>query len=107
MACSCSPSTPSAAIGTARALSRTIYVPAGQTQQIAEVSTTRRSCLVANQGTVTIVVGYGPDRPVDGGGPGVEVLPGQSLQVSTTDSVTVLNTSTTTAAKVAYVEEVA
>lgn len=107
MTCTCqngTPSTASTAIGTTRALSRTVFVGAGKVVQVAGTSATRRSCTVVNQSADNIWVSYGQDQPVAGGGPGIQVGPGQSLKVDTTDAVLVLNPAAATA-QVGYIEE--
>lgn len=70
---------------------RTVYVPAGAVVEVDGSNPTRRSALVVNQSAGAIVVGFGSTPPIEGGGPGVQLLPGQSISVNTTAAVQVLN----------------
>lgn len=92
-------------VGSRTAKSETYYLTPGQLLVIDGKDLNRRSALVVNQGSVDVVVSFGSNQPVDGGGPGVTVPAGRSLSVDTTDAVQVLNPSTSAQAVVGYVAE--
>lgn len=106
MTCTCggSAATTTVTPGSALAKAQTFSIAAGATTELDGATPSRRSVLVANQSAGRIVVAFGQAMPVDGGGQGIEVGPGQSISVSTTAEVNVLN-PTASAATVALVTE--